>query len=83
MFCFSPKDHEIFCRVPDKSARMLSQLGRYEKTSRIINNYCLIYFFFNKIDGNHKATVICQKYWEIYIEIVNIEHKTSTVKLEN
>ena len=41
----------------DWSARMLRQLGPYVKTTRTINNYCcLTYFFFNKIDGNHKDT---------------------------
>ena len=47
------------------SARMLRQLGPYEKTTRTMNNYCCLTHFFNKIDGNHKDTVICQKYWEM------------------
>ena len=25
----------------------------------------VLLIFFNKIDGNHKDTVICQKYWEM------------------
>ena len=25
----------------------------------------VLLIFFNKIDGNHKDTVICQKYWEV------------------
>jgi hypothetical protein len=30
----------------DKSARMLRQLGPYEKTTRTINNYCYLTYFF-------------------------------------
>ena len=48
-----------------QSAHLLRQLGPYEKTTRTINNYCCLTDFFNKIDGNHKDTVICQKYWEM------------------
>ena len=36
---------------------MLRQLVPYEKTTRTINNYCCLTYFFNKIDGNHKDTV--------------------------
>ena len=39
-----------------QSACMLRQLGPYEKTTRTINNYCCLTYFFNKIDGNHKDT---------------------------
>ena len=31
----------------DKSARMLRQLGPYEKTTRTINNYCCLTYFFS------------------------------------
>ena len=30
----------------DKSARVLRQLGPYEKTTRTINNYCCLTYFF-------------------------------------
>ena len=36
---------------------MLRQLVPYEKTTRTINSYCCLTYFFNKIDGNHKDTV--------------------------
>jgi hypothetical protein len=45
-----------YIRVPDKSDCMKRLLG-----SSIIIVVLLI--FFNKIDGNHKDTDICQKYW--------------------
>ena len=47
----------------DKSARKRGLVGPYVLTTWTINS-CLTYFF-NKIDGNHKDTVICQKYWEM------------------
>ena len=40
--------------VRDKSARMLRQLGPYEKTTRTINNYCCLTYFYtphNKVVG--------------------------------
>ena len=56
----------------DKSARMLRQLGPYEKTTRTINNSCcLTYFFFNKIDGNHKDTV-----WHLSKVLGNVKKKS-------
>ena len=41
----------------DKSARKRGLVGPYIKTTRTINNYCCLTYFFNKIDGNHKDTV--------------------------
>ena len=41
----------------DKSARKRGLIGPYIKTTRTINNYCCLTYFFNKIDGNHKDTV--------------------------
>ena len=41
----------------DKSARKRGLVGPYIKTTRTINNYCGLTYFFNKIDGNHKDTV--------------------------
>ena len=41
----------------DKSARKRGLVGPYVKTTRTINNYCCLTYFFNKIDGNHKDTV--------------------------
>ena len=41
----------------DKSARKRGLVGPYVKTTRTINNYCCLTYFFNKIDGNHKDTI--------------------------
>ena len=41
----------------DKSAHKRGLVGPYVKTTRTINNYCCLTYFFNKIDGNHKDTV--------------------------
>jgi hypothetical protein len=42
----------------DKSARKRGLVGPYIKTTRTINNYCCLNYFFNKIDGNNKDTVL-------------------------
>ena len=63
----------ISFRVPDSSARKRGLVGPYVKTIRTVwkdyaDHQLLLlsyWFFFNKIDGNHKDTVICQKYWEM------------------
>ena len=41
----------------DKSAHKRGLVGPYVKTTRTINNYCCLTYFFNKINGNHKDTV--------------------------
>ena len=38
----------------DNSDHKRGLVEPYEKTTRTINNYCCLSFFYNKIDGNHK-----------------------------
>ena len=57
----------------DKSARKRGLVGPYvldnsDRMKRLLGPSIIIVvllIFFNKIDGNHKDTVICQKYWEM------------------
>jgi hypothetical protein len=43
-------------------------VGPYIKTTRTINNYCCLTYFFNKIDGNHKDTV-----WHLSTVLGNVK----------
>jgi hypothetical protein len=52
----------------DKSARKRGLVGPYVKTTRTINNYCCLNYFFNKIDGNHKDTV-----WHLSTVLGNVK----------
>ena len=55
----------------DKSARKRGLVGPYVKTTRTINNYCCLTYFFNQIDGNHKDTV-----WHLSTVLGNVKKKS-------
>jgi hypothetical protein len=55
--------------VPDNSDRdKWAQVGPYVKTTRTINNYCCLTYYFNKINGNHKDTV-----WHLSTVLGNVK----------
>ena len=55
----------------DKLARKRGLVGPYVKTTRTINKYCCLTYFFNKIDGNHKDTV-----WHLSTVLGNVKKNT-------